>query len=48
MRPTVLDASILTSLPSILKALGDNPTGAVSLVCLAAFALIAYALHKLK
>lgn len=48
MRSNVIDADILSSLPSIIKALGDNPIGTVALVCLAALAVAAYAISKSK
>lgn len=46
MKPKAVTEVVLRSLPSILKALNDNPLGAVVLVVLAAFALVGYAVRK--
>lgn len=34
--------------PKILKALNDNPMGAMALVCCAAFLLVAFVVHTLR
>jgi hypothetical protein len=39
---------LIASLPAIFQALGQNPIGAVVLVCLGAFALLAFAIHRLR
>lgn len=48
MKAHALAEVVLPSLPPILKALNENPLGAVVLVTLAALALAGYAIHKRK
>jgi hypothetical protein len=38
----------LSAIPSILRALNDNPRGAETLITLAVLALAGYAIHKRK
>lgn len=40
--------TLFTCLPKILKALNDNPMGAMALVCCAAFVLVAFVVHTLR
>lgn len=40
--------TVLAALPGLLHALNDNPTGAVVLVSLSAFALVALTISKRK
>lgn len=45
MNPQVHTEAVLPMLPSILKALNDNPVGALVLVTLTALALAGYAIY---
>jgi hypothetical protein len=45
MRPLT---ELVPFLPAILSALQASPIGAVVLVCLGAFALLAFAIHRLR
>jgi hypothetical protein len=44
----LITAHLFGTLPDILRALKGNPEGVMVLVCLAAFALIAFVIQKLK
>lgn len=48
MNPQVHTEVVLPMLSSLLKALNDNPLGAMAVVTLSAFALVAYVIHKCK
>lgn len=43
-----LPSDLLASFPIVLQSLNENPTAAVVLVALAAFALVGYVVHKSK
>lgn len=44
--PTSLDT--VKAIPDVLKALQDNPMACLVVVCLAAFALVAFAIQQRK
>lgn len=39
-------ALLAAPLPEILKALNDNPIGAIALICLCAFVLLAFVIQQ--